>query len=166
MGKVNPRVILAEWKSNRICDAICAVQNLDRPSNIGINTILFLHEDIWEEIDSDLFGFRNTRLRLRFQPSFINSSTAITCEISRLDLWKNPITICDDGVVRVFLMDYRSATKSCCGGMCRLAEAAPSVAQKIAMYGCETMDLAISFGIDTCKGHPYDTSSIPVGSEI
>ena len=28
------------------------------------------------------------------------------------------------------------------------------------------MDLVLSFGMDTGKGHPYDASSIPAGSEI
>jgi len=50
--------------------------------------------------------------------------------------------------------------------MCRLAEATPSPAQNITVYGRETMALAIPFGIDTGKRHPYDTSSISVCSEI
>jgi len=28
------------------------------------------------------------------------------------------------------------------------------------------MDLAVSFCMDTSKGHPYDASTIPVGSEV
>src|SRR5436190_20354300 len=63
LGPWSHATLCGKSKSNRILDVICTVQNLALCS-IGISAVLFLHEDIWKEINSDLFGLRNTRLRL------------------------------------------------------------------------------------------------------